>query len=253
MSGWNQEIWQRLLAKLVFEQATERVKPACGSVQLYAGLEVGNEGTLHAVWKWATLEAKTEVSSHSQDKEIFSLAESHFSQELVFIDCACPSDEKLVIVTDPPELNARDGFTMIDVANGFNELSQMAMLWTVCHLWSKGSRFAFNCYCHEVILIVQNPGHSPIILWSCGSITQGNPMAMILYSAALVPLVEILQQAFLDVKQLWYADNVLEDTLQLPQMTISVVSSAPGSSGLDFEFKTPQCWWTTFFKCQRKQ
>ena len=33
---------------------------------------------------------------------------------------------------------------LVDDRNGFNELSRLAMLWTVRHRWPDGARFAFN-------------------------------------------------------------------------------------------------------------
>ena len=36
------------------------------------------------------------------------------------------------------------GTTIIDARNGFNELSCLAMLWTVQHRWQAGARLAFN-------------------------------------------------------------------------------------------------------------
>ena len=34
--------------------------------------------------------------------------------------------------------------TLVDACNGFNELSRLAMVWTVRHRWPAGARFAFN-------------------------------------------------------------------------------------------------------------
>ena len=36
------------------------------------------------------------------------------------------------------------GTTPVDARNGFNELSRLAMLWTVQHRWPSGARFLFN-------------------------------------------------------------------------------------------------------------
>ncbi len=77
-------------------------------------------------------------------------------------------------------LNGSKGFTMVNKSHGFNELSHMTMLWTLHHLWPKGSWFSFNCYCHNAMLIVHNPGHRPIIFWSCKGIKQGDLLAMVL-------------------------------------------------------------------------
>ena len=36
------------------------------------------------------------------------------------------------------------GTTIVDDRNGCNELSRLAMLWTVRHRWPSGVRFVFN-------------------------------------------------------------------------------------------------------------
>ena len=36
------------------------------------------------------------------------------------------------------------GKTFVDAHNGFNDLIQLAMLWTMWHCWPAGVRFAFN-------------------------------------------------------------------------------------------------------------
>ncbi len=51
-----------------------------------------------------------------------------------------------------------EGLTLVDVWNGFNELSRLAMLWMVRHCWPAGAQFAFNCYRHFVQLILCHPG-----------------------------------------------------------------------------------------------
>ena len=58
------------------------------------------------------------------------------------------------------------GTTLIDARNGLNELSQLAMLWTVQHCWPAGVRFAFNCYKHLAQLLLFQPGESPITILS---------------------------------------------------------------------------------------
>ena len=40
------------------------------------------------------------------------------------------------------------GCLLADTANGFNNLSRLAMLWTVAHRWPAASIFAFNFYRH---------------------------------------------------------------------------------------------------------
>ena len=50
------------------------------------------------------------------------------------------------------------GTTLVDARNGFNELSRLAMLWTVRHCWPAGAIFAFNCYKHWAQLLLRQPG-----------------------------------------------------------------------------------------------
>ena len=54
------------------------------------------------------------------------------------------------------------GTTLVDAHNGFNELSRLAMLWTVCHRCPAGARFAFNCYKHWAQLLLCQPGGGAI-------------------------------------------------------------------------------------------
>ena len=47
------------------------------------------------------------------------------------------------------------GTTLVDARNGFNELSRLAVLWTVWHCWTAGLKFVFNCYRHSVQLLLR--------------------------------------------------------------------------------------------------
>jgi hypothetical protein len=58
-------------------------------------------------------------------------------------------------------------------------------------------------------LVLRRPGDSCYILLSQEGVTQGDPLAMILYGLALVPLAKILREAVPEVLQPWYADNIV--------------------------------------------
>ena len=75
-----------------------------------------------------------------------------------------------------------------DARNGFNELIQLAMLWTVWHRWPVGARFAFNCYRRWAQLLLHKPGELPVTIMSREGVTQGYPLSMVLYRITLVPL-----------------------------------------------------------------
>ena len=76
----------------------------------------------------------------------------------------------------------------VDAANGFNNLSQYSMLWTVWHRCPRLATYSFNCYHHQIRLICCQPGGEPEIILSQESVTQGDPLAMVPYGIALLPL-----------------------------------------------------------------
>ena len=53
---------------------------------------------------------------------------------------------------------------LVDPRNGFNELSRLAMLWTVRHCWTAGERFTFNCYRHWAQLLLRQLGEPPVTI-----------------------------------------------------------------------------------------
>ena len=74
---------------------------------------------------------------------------------------------------------------LVDAANGFNNLSKLSMLWTVRHRCPRLATYAFNCYRHVKRLICRDAGGEPIIILSEEGVTQGDPLAMVLYGIAL--------------------------------------------------------------------
>ena len=97
---------------------------------------------------------------------------------------------------------------LVDARNGFNELSRKAAMWTLRHLWPNGSRFAFNCYKHASILVLRNRGKASEFILSREGVTQGDPISMVVYGLALVPLAKSIRSAVPNLIQPWYADDV---------------------------------------------
>eukprot|EP00957_Ditylum_brightwellii_P188636 14360813-Ditylum_brightwellii.AAC.1 len=60
------------------------------------------------------------------------------------------------------------------------------MLWSVHHLWPAAAVFAFITYCHWRKLVLRS--HDNLVLSKEGG-TQGDHLAMILYSLAGLPLI----------------------------------------------------------------
>ena len=99
------------------------------------------------------------------------------------------------------------GTTIVDARHGFNELSRLAMLWTVQHCWPAGARFAFNGYKHWAQLLLRQPREMPVTILSREGVTQGDPLSMVLYGITLVPLAEELRAADPGLLSLFYAND----------------------------------------------
>ena len=63
------------------------------------------------------------------------------------------------------------GTMLVHACNGFNELSHLAMLWTVRHRWLSGARFAFNFYKHWAQLHLRQLGELPVTILSREGVT----------------------------------------------------------------------------------
>ena len=99
------------------------------------------------------------------------------------------------------------GFLLIDASNGFNELNRHMMLWTIRHEWPAGARFAFNCYKYWSPLVLRGHSGGFSCLFSKEGITQGDPLSMVLYGLALLPLIRHLHSEHPHAAQQWYADD----------------------------------------------
>ena len=61
--------------------------------------------------------------------------------------------------------------TLVDASNGFNELSRLAMLWTVQHRWPAGARFVLSCYRNCAQLLLHQLGEPPLKILSREGVT----------------------------------------------------------------------------------
>ena len=74
----------------------------------------------------------------------------------------------------------------------------------------------FKCYRHWAQLLLRQPGDAPVILLIRDSITQGEPLLMVLYGIALAPLAEKLQDVDPTLISPLYADDVAFDGSERP-------------------------------------
>ena len=77
---------------------------------------------------------------------------------------------------------------LVDACNGFNELNRRVMLWTVRYKWPAASRFVFNCYRHESMMLVRRQGQDPITMLSREGVTQGEPLSMLVYGLSVAEI-----------------------------------------------------------------
>lgn len=102
-------------------------------------------------------------------------------------------------------------FLQLDASNAFNRQNRAMMLYVVRYKWPAGALFAFNCYKHHSQLVVRmttTTGEATrATLYSKTGVTQGDPLAMILYGLGLLPLIKKLKGSFADLKHLWFADD----------------------------------------------
>ena len=97
------------------------------------------------------------------------------------------------VMSDLYEENAGSGWglLLVDAKNAFNVVSRVTALWNARILWPRCSRFLFNTYRGYSMLLMKGSEH---ILYSKEGITQGDPLSMLFYAVAVLPLIQSLKQ-----------------------------------------------------------
>ena len=94
------------------------------------------------------------------------------------------------------------GVLMVDAKNAFNSVNRAVSLLNARVLWPRCSRFLFNTYRGYSSLWI-NGSSDP--LFSREGITQGDPLSMLFYAVALLPLIRLLKSSH--YTQSWFADD----------------------------------------------
>jgi hypothetical protein len=212
------EIYRRLFAKCVLEACGTQATDAAGNLNLCVGQPAGIEAAVHALMApWEEPDPPEAESEGSNDDDIEPTSQLRTQPTDPSQDTG--DDDEMEAATmgvtsssrgdddDAAELDDPVGALLVDARNGFNELSRKAMLWTVRHRWATGARFSFNCYRHASQLMCRHQGQPGIIILSAEGVTQGDPLSMVLYGLALVPLAHRLREAVPTARQTWYADD----------------------------------------------
>ena len=105
------------------------------------------------------------------------------------------------------EADESEGLLLVDAANAFNALNRPAALWNCQVLWPRCSLFLLNSYRgYAVILLKGLYSRKLFIILSQGGTTQGCPLAMLMYSIGVYPLISLLKDPK-HYKQNWYTDD----------------------------------------------
>ena len=94
-----------------------------------------------------------------------------------------------------------EGFLLVDATNAFNSLNRGMALRNVLHLCPSLGRVLINLYRIESNLFIGGD-----TLLSKEGTTQGDPLAMVMYAVASIPLIRELS-SIPNIRQLWYADD----------------------------------------------
>ena len=236
------ETLHRPLAKLVMRADGDLANTAGGNLPMCAGLKAGIEGATHAVGQRRLERVRErrrveEAESMEGEEETVGVerALNNLNTETAGTEEEATEQLEAVLWTEVVETGEGEeegdwnqralealefltqdadpsGTTLVDARNGFNDLSRLAMLWTVRHRWPAGARFTFNCYRNWAQLLLRHPGEPSVRILSREGVTQGDPLSMVLYGITLVPLAKELRAADPGFLSPFYADDAAFDS-----------------------------------------
>ena len=91
----------------------------------------------------------------------------------------------------------------MDARNAFNPLNRVTALWNSRIQWPRCSRFLLNIYRSYPSLILQGSTKSEALYSKEG---QGDPLSMLMYASALMPLIQSLSNPTTWIQN-WYAND----------------------------------------------
>ena len=93
-----------------------------------------------------------------------------------------------------------DAIIFVDASNAFNNLNRKVALYNIQFICPAASKILINCYRSQTTLFVGGT-----MLLSQEGTTQGDPLAMMMFALATVPLIHTVQTK--DTVQVWFADD----------------------------------------------
>jgi hypothetical protein len=140
------EVWMRLWSDCSHTKSKVEATNVCDNTQLCAGLRFGIKANLHVVQAiWPQSAGWTVDSGEEEDdgdQEALALHQQVRPEGMLGpgIDPGVAEDDS----HSRYEEGMGFGSALFDARNGFNKLNHYLMLWSVAHLWNRGSRFALN-------------------------------------------------------------------------------------------------------------
>ena len=92
---------------------------------------------------------------------------------------------------------------LVDARNAFNPLNRVTAFWNSRIQWPRCSRFLLNIYGSYPSLILQGSTKSEALYSKEG---QGDPLSMLMYASALMPLIQSLSNPTTWIQN-WYAND----------------------------------------------
>ena len=97
--------------------------------------------------------------------------------------------------------DSTDAVLLVDTSNAFNRLNRKAALANINNLCPALGTVLTNTYRSQPKLFIEGE-----CILSREGITQGDPLAMVMYAVATLPLIKTLQREA-EVEQIWFADD----------------------------------------------
>jgi len=174
------------MAKCILAMTGHQAMTACSNLNLCTSLKAGIKGAVHAMgdaWQAAKFQG-----GKTTPRTITTINGDAMTTS--------------VVKSGQPYATL-----LVDAHNGFSKLSCKVVMWTICHRWPSSCQFAFNCYQHAAQLVIHCNGRPCSVILSQERVTQGDPILMVIYSIALMPLTETVHAAQPDILQAWYTDD----------------------------------------------
>jgi hypothetical protein len=223
---------RRLIGKCMADLTKADIELVCGNEQLCAGTSNGTEAAIHAMssrfielclggddaledteddGRTATAVGGEQQQGRQQHDKQQQGRQRGRRRPAARSDGVEEEKGERRTADEDDEADEGWGFLKVDADNAFNNCSIIAALWHARLLWPRCARFLFNTHRGHTMLVMYKALGKPSILYRQDGTTQGDPLAMLLYGLATLPLIRRLrahmEEGEREGMQAWYADD----------------------------------------------